>query len=68
MSLKGFHIVFISLSVLCAFGFALWSLVSRQDENTAVVRAAGLASAFVGLGLAVYGVRFYRKICHSPVL
>ncbi len=68
MSLKGFHIVFITLSTLCAFGFALWTLVSNHDANTGGVRAGGLASAVIGVGLVVYGVRFYRKINTSPAL
>ncbi len=68
MSLKGFHIVFITLSMLCAFGFAVWTLLSRNDANTSGVRALGIASAFSGIGLAVYGVWFYRKIRNAPAL
>ena len=68
MSLKGFHIVFITLSTLCAFGFAVWTLLSRNDANTGGIRALGIASAFTGVALAIYGVWFYRKIRNAPAL
>ena len=68
MSLKGFHIVFITLSTLCAFGFAVWTLLSRNDANTGGVRVLGIVGAFTGIALSVYGVWFYRKIRNSPAL
>lgn len=68
MSLKGFHLVFITLSTLCAFGFAVWTLISRNDANTGSVRAMGIVSALVGIVLVAYGFRFYRKICNAPLL
>ncbi|MGI9240605.1 MAG: hypothetical protein ACR2RV_07375 [Verrucomicrobiales bacterium] len=58
MSLKGFHIVFITLSTLCLVGFAVWTFAS---EVGVTVRATGALSALLGVGLAVYGSWFYRN-------
>ncbi|MDB6148652.1 MAG: hypothetical protein JWQ44_100 [Chthoniobacter sp.] len=55
MSLKGFHIVFIFLSILLAAGCAVWSFVND------VARPFGIASAVVAVGLLVYGIYFVRK-------
>ncbi len=61
MSLRGFHIVFISLAVLCTVGFAIWTMFSGSDENTGAVKITGIVSGISGLFLAVYGVWFYRN-------
>lgn len=61
MSLRGFHVLFISLAVLCTVGFALWTLFSGADSNTGAVRIVGMISGFAGLGLGIYGVWFYKK-------
>ena len=55
MSLKGFHVFFITLATLLAIGFAAWSLVNQ----TAV--PVGICSAVLALGLIVYGVWFVKK-------
>ena len=62
MSLKGFHILFISLSSLLAFAFGGWSLhFSRANEDGAFF-ALSLASFAAGVVLIVYGYWFWRKI------
>ena len=58
MSLKGFHVVFITLSTLCLLGFAVWTVVS---DVTSFIRVSGAASAILGVALAVYGSWFYRN-------
>ena len=55
MSLKGFHVVFVTLSTLLALGFAGWALGIGEH------RALGVASLVVGLALPVYGWWFLRK-------
>jgi hypothetical protein len=55
MSLKGFHILFIALSVLLLAFLAVWFIVNQV--NTAV----GVGSAIGCLLLIVYGVRFVKK-------
>ncbi len=55
MSLKGFHIVFIILSVILTAGFAWWAFANA----TAIT--VGIASAVISLMLAIYGILFVKK-------
>jgi hypothetical protein len=55
MSLKWFHIVFISLSMLVSIGFGVWGLFN-QHITLGVVSLAGSA------GLCVYGNYFLAKV------
>jgi hypothetical protein len=58
MSLKAFHVLFITASVLLAFVMAAW-LMNRSIAGAAV--ACG-----VGLGLVGYEVWFLRKARRLP--
>ena len=58
MSLKGFHIVFVTLATLCLVGFAVWTFASEVEP---LVRIGGGISALTGVALAVYGSWFYRN-------
>jgi hypothetical protein len=60
MSLKKFHIVFITLATLCMAGFSLWCFLPRQGGGVGVLVSGGvsLGLAFV---TAFYGVWFYRN-------
>jgi hypothetical protein len=59
MSLKNFHIIFITLAVLCTFGFAAWAtLVPWVDAG---IRGLGLFSAVLGVFLMGYGAWFWKK-------
>ena len=55
MSLKGFHIVFIILSILLTARFAYWSIVN----DTAV--PVGIGSAVLSVILVIYGIFFIKK-------
>jgi hypothetical protein len=55
MSLKTFHIFFISVAVLLCLGFGVWCL--RQPGYT----LAGIGSFVVAAGLVVYEVIFLRR-------
>jgi hypothetical protein len=55
MSLKGFHIFFIVLSIMLAAGCAAWSFVNG------VALVFGVMSCLTGVGLGIYGVYFIRK-------
>lgn len=62
MSLKGFHILFITLAVLTCFLFAAWTRVSSGSSVvTPLLEWLGVASALVGVGLVAYGVWFVKK-------
>ncbi|OFV87526.1 MAG: hypothetical protein A2V74_04740 [Acidobacteria bacterium RBG_16_70_10] len=62
MSLKAFHVVFISASALLAFGFAFWCLSAPPPEAGWGRLAAGAASVAAGLGLAGYEAWFLKKM------
>ena len=57
MSLKFFHIFFISISVLLSFGFGAWLLLSTPGGSA----LAAALSILAGIGLIGYGVYFLRK-------
>jgi hypothetical protein len=61
MSLKGFHIVFVTVSTLLCVFLALWAflLVGESRNLTTAIGVIGILGA---LALPVYGVCFYRKI------
>lgn len=54
MSLKAFHVFFISVSALLALGVGYWGL--RQGQT-----ALGAGSLAAALGLIVYGRAFLRS-------
>lgn len=62
MSLKVFHIVFITMSVLLAVGFGVWAIVkwTRDGQLSGVV--LGVLSLVGAVGLLWYGIWFWRKL------
>ena len=63
MSLKAFHIVFITLSTLLAVGFGFWSLHDHQMHGGgAGAVTLAILSFVVAVGLVVYGVWFLKKL------
>jgi hypothetical protein len=61
MSLKGFHVVFVSASALVAFFFAFWCVAAVRDPGAGRV-AAAVVSALAGVGLLAYEAWFLRKM------
>ena len=61
MSLKGFHIVFVTVSTLLCVFLALWAFLFAPEQS-AMVLALGSVGALGALVMPVYGVYFYRKI------
>lgn len=61
MSLKGFHIIFLVLAVLCAFGFYAWTLVEHEAAQELGVAGMGQASCAIGVLLFIYAVWFVLK-------
>ena len=68
MSLKAFHIFFIAVSVLLAFGFGGWSLVRYADAAPVLYLVMGVLSLIAGVLLILYGIRFLRKLRHVGLL
>ncbi len=61
MSLKGFHVVFVTASALLAFFFAAWCMGAVPQPGTGRL-AAGAASALAGFGLLAYEAWFLKKM------
>lgn len=62
MSLKAFHILFVTVSVTLAAGFGVWCVKEYQTRREVEMLWMGAAS-FVGAGvLVVYGRWFLRKL------
>ena len=61
MSLRMFHIIFIILSILLAFGFAAWEVNAFIEIGENLRLVAGLISFVVGVSLILYAIRFSRK-------
>ncbi|MDB4783569.1 hypothetical protein OAG39_03015 [Verrucomicrobiales bacterium] len=68
MSLKKFHILFISLATLCLVGFGVWCFVGTFQvgdgfvgDLTKIKYLCGATSIALGLITSIYGVWFYRN-------
>lgn len=60
MSLKTFHLVFVTVSTLLFAFLALWSF-ALSPESSAMVSALGYIGIAGAILMLVYGVYFYRK-------
>jgi multidrug transporter EmrE-like cation transporter len=61
MSLRAFHIVFVTVSTLLFVFLAVWSFALATDR-TGTITALGVAGAIGALVMPVYGVCFYKKV------
>lgn len=62
MSLKGFHIVFITFSTLLALGTGAWCLWVDSTHGSPAFRIGAVSAFVAAVGLLVYGVWFWRKM------
>jgi hypothetical protein len=63
MSLKAFHLVFVTLISSLALGCGIWQLVSyRSPGGTTANLLIGIASLLVMVGMLVYGHYFLKKL------
>ncbi len=58
MSIKGFHIIFITLAFLCSGGFWAWCVWDAEAARQLGAVAAGNLSGSLALVLLVYGLWF----------
>ncbi|MBA3962207.1 MAG: hypothetical protein H0X40_09930 [Chthoniobacterales bacterium] len=63
MSLKGFHIVFITFSTLLAFGIGIWCLWVNSLGPSIPSYTVGAGISFAAaVALIIYGCWFWRKM------
>ena len=68
MSLKAFHLVFVSVSVLLMLCLAAWCFGNYRREGAAPDLVWGLVSLVAAAGLVVYGKFFLKKLKHISYL
>ena len=61
MSLRGFHLVFITFATLLCAGLAVWSFGFAPRGSGWPITVFGVAMIIATLALPYYGIRFYRK-------
>ena len=66
MSLKAFHVFFITLSVLLCLGFGAWCLGSVYAHGQLSYTVAGIISFVLGVALVVYEIVFLRMFKEKP--
>ncbi len=66
MSLKGFHLFFITIAALFCAAFGIWALFFDETEAGILVKIFGGITLALSVGLVAYGVYFFRKIQNLP--
>lgn len=61
MSLRAFHIVFVTVSTLLFVFLAVWAFAFATDR-TGTITALGAVSAVCAIIMPVYGVCFSKKV------
>ena len=64
MSLKAFHLLFISAATLLAFGFGIWAIHAHASRGDVSSLFLGVLSLLSGVVLIVYGFKIRRKLNH----
>ena len=62
MSIRGFHIIFITIATLLCLGLAFWVFELSGMAASPSMYALGGGALFVALALVIYGVYFYQKL------
>jgi hypothetical protein len=68
MSLKAFHIIFISAAALLAFGFGAWELKNYFAIGDKQSLLFGVFSLVAGIALIWYGKVVLKKLKHISYL
>lgn len=61
MSLKAFHVFFISVTVLASLGFCAWAFTAGGATVGSELGVLALGSVVLAVALAVYGTWFVFK-------
>ncbi len=61
MSLRAFHIIFITVVSLFCLGVAIWALYFERESQDVVFNILGYSCALAAICLPIYGVSFYKK-------
>lgn len=61
MSLKAFHVVFITCSILFSLGFGVWGVRNFMETGNVVNLLMGIGTFIGAIALVWYGMWFLRK-------
>lgn len=61
MSLRAFHILFITIASLLCLGVAIWALYLEKDSQDMAIKVMGYSCIVATICLPIYGVSFYKK-------
>ena len=61
MSLKAFHIIFVTIITLCCIAGAVWAFMTDAKSADIQFRTMGYMLAVLSVVAPVYGVYFYKK-------
>lgn len=61
MSLRDFHILFVTASILLSFGFSYWGFSQYQHLHDRIYGGVSFLSLLAAMGLAFYEITFIKK-------
>ncbi len=62
MGLRSFHLFFIVISTIMSVGIGFWCFLSDAGRELYGSSAIGAISLVAAVALAIYGVRFVKKL------
>ena len=68
MSLKAFHLIFITLSIFFMLMFGIWAVVNHGSSGKTADLFMGIISLVGTIGLSVYLRYFLKKLKHISYL
>lgn len=66
MSIKGFHLIFITIAAIFCGAFGVWALFINSIDDGVLVKFFGGVTLLAAPALAIYGVLFSRKSKKLP--
>jgi lipopolysaccharide export LptBFGC system permease protein LptF len=68
MSLKAFHLIFVTVSMLLAGGFAYWAIRQYRVGGDVELLMGGVVAVLLFVAMGVYGRWFLRKLKNESYL
>ena len=68
MSLKAFHIIFVTASIAVSLFLGIWSFMSYRDTHARADLIYAICSAIAVIALLWYGKYFLKKLKHISYL
>ncbi len=62
MSLKAFHLVFVTLATLACIGSGVWMVGEYRSNGGPWLLVCGVSAMIAGCALVAYGFVFWQKI------